>query len=60
MKRVTPPALPLSQAEQRWLDAFRKMDQQCAASNLRAMEHMAKVFPRHAVPTLRLVAGGAK
>jgi hypothetical protein len=61
MKRApTPPARPLSQEEQRWLNAFRAMDDECRSDNLHAMEGMVKDFPRHAVPALRLVAGGAK
>jgi hypothetical protein len=54
-----PPARPLNPTEQCWLNAFRAMDDYCRSQNLHAMKGMAKAFPRHVVPTLRLVTGGA-
>jgi hypothetical protein len=60
MKRApTSPALPLSQAEQRFLNALRAMRPDIAAMNLDYMEDVAKEFPRHTAPSLRLVTGGA-
>ena len=53
-------AQALSQDEQRWLEAFRKMDDECRRDNLIAMEGQARRYPRHVKPTLRLVVGGDK
>lgn len=58
MSATTPPVL--TSAEQRWLDTFRKMDDECRRDNLRAMERMAGLFPRRTKPELHLVAGRAK
>jgi len=61
MKRISaPPAPALSQDDQRWLDAFRRMDERRRHCNLIAMESQARLFPRVVKPTLRLVVGGAK
>jgi len=61
MKPLNPmPAPPLSAGEERWLAAYRAMDDECRSDNLRAMEGQAKRFPRYVAPVLRLVSGGGK
>ncbi|MBA5686959.1 hypothetical protein [Rugamonas apoptosis] len=58
MKTITPPSeQPLTYAERRWLDAFRRMDDECQRDNLVCMEGMASEFPRRITPALRLVTG---
>lgn len=60
MKRVpSPPTSTLSPAEERWLAAWRTMDDEYRDQNLRLMEGQARRHPRHSQPKLRLVGGAS-
>lgn len=59
--KVTPaPAAALTAGQLRAAQLFATMDDKAQESMLRMMAAMARDFPRHVRPTLRLVGGGAK
>ncbi len=60
MKRVPPPAIPLSDAEQRLIRAYRAMNDEGQQAAVPIVEAWAVSLPRRDRPKLRLVGGGAQ
>lgn len=56
---IAAPAAPLTHAERRWLEIYRRMDDSTRLDCTRGMSAVADAFPRTSAPRLHLVRRSA-